>query len=58
MERILPVIVVCSVGLAICSGLLIFYFVRYLLRRFRRREEFELDENKLVVHLDKKHHRQ
>lgn len=56
MQKILPIIVICSVGLAVCLGLLLFYFVRFVVRRIkRRREVFELDENTLTIHLDKKH---
>lgn len=57
MKEILPIIIVCAVGLAVCAFLLVLIFVRYLRRKkvFRRRsEEFEIDENTLTIKLDKK----
>lgn len=57
MKGVLPIIIFCAVGLAVCAGLLITIFVRFLRQRniFRKkREEFEMDENTLTIKLDKK----
>lgn len=59
MQQVLPIIIVCCVGLSICFGLLVFYFVRFIVRHFKhKREEFELDENTLTINLDKKRRKQ
>ena len=55
MKEILPIIIICSVGLVVCFGLLILIFVRFLRRKTRgRREEFEMDESTLTIKLNKK----
>lgn len=55
MQEVLPIIIICCVGLAICLGLLFYYFLRFIVRHFRNRhEEFELDENVLTINLEKK----
>ena len=54
MKEILPVIIICGVGLAVCFGLLILIFVRFLRRKHGKREEFEMDESTLTIKLDKK----
>lgn len=57
MKEILPVIIICAVGLAVCAGLLTLMFVRFLKRKrvFRKKsEEFEMDERTLTIKLDKK----
>ena len=57
MKEILPIIIVCGVGLAVCAGLLILIFVRFLRKKNilrKKGEEFEMDERTLTIKLDKK----
>ena len=55
MKEVLPIIIVCGVGLSVCVGLLVFFFVRYVRSKIRKKsEEFEMDENTLTIRLDKK----
>lgn len=57
MKEVLPIIVFCAVGLAVCVGLLVLMFVRFLRKKsiFRKKsEEFEMDESTLTINLDKK----
>ena len=57
MKEVLPIVIICAVGLAVCAALLILMFVRFLRRKniFRRKnEEYEMDENTLTIKLDKK----
>lgn len=56
MEQILPLIIICSVGIASCITVLIFLLCKHVvkLKQRHRKEEFELDEKTLTVKLDKK----
>ncbi len=55
MKQILPIIVICSVGLAGCLGWLVYMLVQYFRKRRRRKvEEYDLDEKTLVINLDEK----
>lgn len=56
MEKILPIIIICGVGLAACAAFLIVILVKYIKARRKnsRKEEFDLDESTLTVHLSKK----
>lgn len=57
MNGVLPIIIICVVGLAICAILLFMMFARYLRKKnfFRKKdEEFEMDENSITIKLDKK----
>lgn len=55
MQQVLPIIIICGVGLSVCFVLLLIILIRCLQRRFRKkREVFEMDERTLTVKLDKK----
>lgn len=56
MEQILPLIIICSAGIASCIAVLIFLLCKHIvkLKQRHRKEEFELDEKTLTVKLDKK----
>ena len=56
MKEVLPIIIICAVGLALCVTLLVMTFVRYLRKKglFRKKnEEFDMDEHTLTIKLDK-----
>ncbi len=56
MEKILPIIIICSVGLAVCAALLIVILIKHLRTRRKNggKEEFDMDDNTLTVRLGKK----
>ncbi len=57
MDKILPIIIICSVGIAVCVALLVAMLCKKILlfvRRRRQKEEFDIDESTLTVRLDKK----
>ncbi len=52
MDKVMPIVAICAVGLAACVGYLLFVAVRVLRRRFgKEKETFELEDNTLVVDL-------
>lgn len=52
MDKVMPIVAICAVGLAACVGYLLFVTVRALRRRFgKEKETFELEDNTLVVDL-------
>lgn len=52
MDKVMPIVAICAVGLAVCVGYLLFVAVRALRRRFgKEKETFELEDNTLVVDL-------
>ena len=52
MDKVMPIVAICAVGLAACVGYLLFVAVRALMRRFgKEKETFELEDNTLVVDL-------
>lgn len=52
MDKVMPIVAICAVGLAACVGYLLFVAVRTLRRRFgKEKETFELEDNTLVVDL-------
>jgi len=54
MKGILPIIIICIIGISLCFGLLIYYLVRFLMERRRKKiEEFEFEENTLTISLSK-----
>lgn len=57
MDKILPIIIICSVGIAVCIALLIAILCKktlLLVRRRRQKEVFDIDESTLTVRLEKK----
>ena len=53
MGKILPVIIVCGVGIVGCLAYIVAVIVKALRRRPRRRREFEIEEDVLVIKLGK-----
>lgn len=55
MKKILPVIIVCSVGLVVCLTLLTLLLIKAIKNRFARPdyEEIELDDDVLTISLSK-----
>jgi len=52
VDKVMPIVAICAVGLAACVGYLLFVAVRALRRRFgKEKETFELEDNTLVVDL-------
>lgn len=56
MEKVIPVIVVCGVGIAVALGYIAFVVVRTIsTKRGRRpRNEFEIEDDTLVIKLGRK----
>ena len=56
MDGVLPVIIVCAVGIAACFSFLGYLFVQYFKKRFyhKKKVEYDLDERTLTIKLDKK----
>ena len=54
MDKILPIIIVCGVGIVLCLGYILVVSVKAIRRRPRRKREFEIEEDVLVIKLGKK----
>lgn len=54
MEQVLPVIIVCGVGIAVSLAYIIALIVKALRRRPPRKREFEIEENVLTIKLGKR----
>ena len=60
MKQILPLVIVCCVGIVFCIGVLVSVVVKNLQNRNfsqhkrRRREQIEIDEDTLTIYLGKK----
>ena len=55
MDKVLPIIIICSLGIAVALGYIVSVIVRAVLRkRGKRPNEFEIDEDTLTIHLRKK----
>ena len=56
MDKVIPIIVICSVGIAFALGYIVFVVVRsFTAKRGRRpRNEFEIDEDSLTIKLGKR----
>ena len=53
MDKVMPIVAICAVGLAACVGYLLFVAVRTLRRRFgKEKETFDLEDDTLVVDLN------
>lgn len=57
MKAVLPVIIVCAVGMALCFAYIVALCVKALRKRPPRKHEFEIEENVLTVKLDKRRKR-
>ena len=58
MEKVLPIIIICCVGIAAALGYIVWVVTRYFMgskRCNRRRNEFEVEDDTLVVKLGKRH---
>ena len=54
MEKILPVIIVCGVGIVACLGYIAAVSIKAVCRRPRHKREFEIEEDVLVIKLGKR----
>ena len=57
MNKVLPVIIICAVGIALCLGYIVYLCVLSFRRRIpraRKRNEFEIEDDALVIKLGKK----
>ena len=47
MGNVLPIVIICSVGLAACFGFLTYTLVRFVKQKFfkSKHEEFDLDDD-------------
>ena len=54
MEKVLPVVIVCGVGIAVCLAYIVAISVKAVRRRPPRKREFEIEEDVLVVKLGKR----
>lgn len=60
MSKVIPVIVVCSVGIAVALGYIVFVAVRSVLARSKsayKPNEFEIDEDTLTIKLGRRRKR-
>ena len=53
MEQVLPIIIVCGVGIVACLAYIVAVSVKAL-RRSPRKREFEIEEDVLVIQLGKR----
>ena len=56
MDKVLPIIIVCGVGIALSFAYIVFLCVRALRAKppAKRKHEFEIDENVLTVRLGRR----
>ena len=56
MDKVLPIIIVCGVGIALCLAYIVLLCVRAVRRNppVRRTREFEIEEDVLTVKLGKR----
>lgn len=55
MGKVLPVIIVCSIGIAVCIAYLIFLCIGALRKKKKNsRNEFEIEDNVLTIKLGKR----
>ncbi|MCH5159636.1 MAG: hypothetical protein J1F66_02160 [Clostridiales bacterium] len=56
MDKVLPIIIVCGVGIALCVAYIVFLFVKAVRANppMRRKHEFEIEEDVLTVSLDRR----
>lgn len=53
MKEVLPIIIICSVGMAICAAYLIYVTVKSITKKRRRKEknQFEFEDDVLTIKL-------
>lgn len=51
MKTVLPIIIVCGIGIAACFAYIVAVCVKAIKRRPPREREFEIEENVLTVKL-------
>ncbi len=56
MKKVLPIIIICSVGIAVALGYIVFIAVKTLIKKRgkRPRNEFEIEDDTLTIHLRKR----
>lgn len=57
MDKVLPIIIICCVGIGLAFAYIVFVLVRALMQKrhgTNPRNEFEIDDNTLIVKLGKK----
>lgn len=56
MDGVLPIIIICAVGLAACIAFLTYVLVQYLRKKYFRKKkvEYDLDDRTLTIKLSKK----
>ena len=55
MEKVLPIIIICSIGIAAALGYIVYLIVSFFrAKRGKRRNEFEIDEDSLTIKLGRK----
>ena len=54
MKKVLPIIIVCGVGIIACLAYIVVVCVNAFRARPRRKREFEIEEDVLVINLGKR----
>lgn len=54
MENVLPIIIVCGVGIALSLAYIVALCVKAIRTRPRRKHEFEIEENVLTIKLGRR----
>ena len=55
MDKVLPIIIICSLGIAFALGYIAYLVVNsFRVKRGKRRNEFEIDEDTLIIKLGRK----
>lgn len=55
MKQVLPIVIFCCVGIALCLVYLVFLIVKSINSvKPRKRESFDFDENTLTINLKKR----
>ena len=54
MEKVLPIVIVCGIGIALSLAYIVAVGIKALRHRPPRKREFEIEEDVLVIKLGKK----
>ena len=56
MDKVLPIIIVCGIGIAACLAYIVFICIKALRANppTRRKHEFEIEEDVLTIKLDRR----
>lgn len=57
METVLPIIIVCGLGIVACFAYIVTLCVKAIRRRPPRKHKFEIDENVLTIKLSNRRKR-